>query len=60
MSNCIEEVHDAKEAGNNILTGRKLTVFISDDCVTSSPELSDLNSMRLWSHRFMGEDSGTA
>lgn len=67
MSYCTEEVQDAKEAGNNILTGQ-LTVFISDDCITSYPELSDLNNMHLWgpvlrdltSQGFMGKDSGTA
>lgn len=34
-----------------IQTGR-LTVFISDDCITSYPELSDLNStfMVSWVH----------
>lgn len=35
-----------------ILTGRQLTVFIFDDCITSYPELSDLNStfMVSWVH----------
>lgn len=43
-----------------ILTGRQLTVFISSDCITSYPELSDLNSTYIWSHGFMGENLGIA